>query len=133
MSEAKGGDPLTLERRKNAPKPGRILVMAEETKVKIGNANRGRKLPPLTDEHKKKIVVANTGSKRSEETKRKMRESRAKITVGNKPIWCLETGEFYHSTHEADRKLGWLRGRAKMVVDKPNRTAGGLHFVSHVG
>lgn len=34
---------------------------SEETKLKISQANKGRKLPPFTEEHKAKIGAAHKG------------------------------------------------------------------------
>ena len=45
----------------------------EETKRKIGEANRGKK---RTEEHRRKMSEAKKGKKKSEETRRKMSESR---------------------------------------------------------
>ena len=70
------------------------LARQPETRAKIGDANRGRKLPPvkpetkeklsragkgriLTDEHKARIAVANTGKTYSD-------EARAKISAAGK-------------------------------------------------
>ena len=68
-----------------------IMIVSDETRKKISEANKGRPLSeatkkkiseankkssgPKTDEHKKKISEAKKGSKHSEETKRKMSEA----------------------------------------------------------
>jgi len=49
-----------------------------ETRSKIGDANRGRKLPPPSTETREKLRIAGLGRKLSEETKRKISESSKK-------------------------------------------------------
>ena len=51
MSEAKRGK----------PHPHRPHPHTEETKRKIGNANRGKPKPPRTEEHMRKISQAMRG------------------------------------------------------------------------
>ena len=146
----KKGVPLSEETRKklSVAHTGKVLTESHKAKVALASSlrthsaetcqkisesasswQRGR---TLSEQHRKNIGASHTGSKRSEETKKKMRASRANNTNLNKPIWCLETGAFYPSTNAADRALGWNIGTSRQVVDKPNRTARGLHFVSHV-
>ncbi len=45
---------------------------SEKTKREMGRTRKGRKLPPLSEEAKQKIGLANKGRKHSEETKRKI-------------------------------------------------------------
>lgn len=47
-------------------------ILTYETRIKLGNGNRGKK---QTDEWKQKLIKARTGSKRTEETKQKMKDS----------------------------------------------------------
>jgi group I intron endonuclease len=48
------------------------IIMSEETKTKISNANKGH---ITTEEHKNKISIANKGKPKSEEHKRKLSDS----------------------------------------------------------
>lgn len=48
---------------------------SQETKKKIGLALKGRKLKPLSKEHREKLRLAHTGVKFSEERKKKISES----------------------------------------------------------
>ena len=61
-------------------------TLSEETKRKIGDANKGKK---LTDEHKQKLIQAHKGSKHTEETKRKISQSHMKQTIQNFDSVCL--------------------------------------------
>jgi hypothetical protein len=54
-----------LNTGKNNPIYGK--PRSEDTKIKISNANKGKKRKPLTDEHKRKISEANKGRKMTEE------------------------------------------------------------------
>lgn len=51
----------------------------EETKRKMSELKKGKSLGPKSEEHKKKIGAAHKGKKVSEETKRKISESRKKL------------------------------------------------------
>jgi len=53
----------------NIESGGNINKVSEETKIKIRNANLGKKMPEYT---KQKLLQANLGKKLSEETKRKI-------------------------------------------------------------
>ena len=53
----------------NIRKGGSNSGLSEETKKKIGDANRGKK---ISEEQKSRLREANTGKKASEETKRKL-------------------------------------------------------------
>lgn len=67
MSEMKKGvpaKPKSEETRRKLSEANRGKKLSEETKIKIGNANRGRK---LTDEHKKRISETQKGRVHSEE------------------------------------------------------------------
>lgn len=64
--------------------------MTEETKAKIGAANRGRPRPrsvPMTDATKEKLRQANLGKKASAETRRKMSEA------GRGRVWSQASRE----------------------------------------
>ncbi len=54
--------------------------ITEEMKKKIGDANRGRKLGPMSKEHIEKRRKAQTGQKRSEEFRKRLRE----VNLGKK-------------------------------------------------
>jgi len=56
----------------------------EETKEKIRKKILGTKKGPRSEEVKKKISLSNTGQKRSDEARKKMRESRLKYLEGKK-------------------------------------------------
>ncbi len=62
--------------------------LSEETKRRVSENNArywlGKKRPPRTDEHKRKISEALTGKKRSEESKRKQSESMKGMNKGKK-------------------------------------------------
>jgi len=53
---------------------------SEETRSRIGNSNRNRKLPPISEDTRKKLSEAGKGRTDSEETRKKKSESRIGIT-----------------------------------------------------
>jgi group I intron endonuclease len=70
------------------------VKLSKETKRKLSEAHKGKKMGPHSEETKRKISKANKGKKRSEETKRKLseinkgkrhsKEARRKIGEANK-------------------------------------------------
>jgi len=55
---------------------GRRSAVHEETKLKISLANKGKKKPPRSAEHSRKISLWHMGRKASEETKKRMSVTR---------------------------------------------------------
>lgn len=101
-------------------------VMSEETKRKIGEANRGRKRKKedvakivanlrgrvLSDKTRQKISESLKGKKHSKERRRKISESNKGRQISekckqstrdrmSKPVLCLKTGVYYNSATEA--------------------------------
>ena len=69
--------------------PSGIFVRTEAHKRNIGLANKGKKKPPMTSEHKQKIIRSLLGRKHSPETRRKIGkrgESHWNWQGGIKPI-----------------------------------------------
>lgn len=54
------------------------FVMSEEQKVKISNSLKGLQRTPFSDEHKSKMADAHLGKHHSEDTRKKMSDSRKK-------------------------------------------------------
>lgn len=124
---------------------GRFGKLSEETKRKIGDAQLGEKnhrWGKKVPKHKNprwgkklpicvidKIRAANTGKKRSEESKIKYSKSRigeknpmfGTISPHAKKVIDTETGKVYNSAREAGNEIGvpqttlrwWLQGRGK--------------------
>jgi group I intron endonuclease len=96
------------------PTNSKPMIVSEETKIKIGNGNRGKKLSeetkrkisenhtklnlgkPLSEETKKKLRDFNLGKKLSQETKDKM----SKLECRCKKMINEETGEIFNSIKE---------------------------------
>jgi hypothetical protein len=55
---------------------GGPMILSEEHKRKIGLANKGKKKKPLSEEHKRKLIESNLGRKASNETKQLMSQQR---------------------------------------------------------
>lgn len=69
------------QRKNNPPKEKTILSESDRHEIamaagrKISKALTGKKKPPRTDEHKRKLSLSNTGKVASDETRKKMSES----------------------------------------------------------
>ena len=100
---------------------------SEETKLKIGAANRGRRLPPVTPETraklsqsltgiprtpewKAKISKSHIGKKHSEETRAKIRDSHTGLAPTSesiaKRLATIEANGGYQHSAETKRKIG---------------------------
>jgi hypothetical protein len=109
----------------------------DETKRKIGAANKGRKLPPVKEETRRKLSQSNRGKTRSEETRKRLSEShkgirpseetRAKLRIVNrryqtpesiaKRLATIEANGGYHHAEETKRKIGAAnRGKVRPPV-----------------
>ncbi len=107
---------LSIETKKKMSESG--FRMSEETKVKIGLANKGKVMSKeqkikisesqkgrkMSSEQKDKIRNSMLGKKMSEESKRKLSESKKKLSKGlrrnGKTILDFNTGVFYKSLAE---------------------------------
>ena len=64
---------------------------SQETKRKMSLAGKGKKKPPFSEAHKRKLSEVNKGKKLSETTKRKISLSR-----GGSGTSCLTNKRYYH-------------------------------------
>jgi len=80
-------------------------VLREAWAKEISVINSGRKLPPLSPEHKKKISEATKGKKKSEATKQKMKDS-----------WKLRDRDISESTRQ--KLSNASKGRTHSVETK---------------
>lgn len=82
-----------------------------------------------TPEIREKIAMAHRGKKRSDETKKRLRESleRAGVTC---QVVCYETGISYRSQADAEKELGLSRGGISRALDNSLWTCGGYHWVT---
>lgn len=120
---------LTKEEAKNAE---RFLIEKYRTTdkrfgyniLKGGDISEG-----ISEEGRKRISEFHKGRKRSEETKRRLKESLIRSGY-TKPVICYETGERFESAKEAARSVGMKSTDIFKSVDQPDKTFGGYHWVS---
>jgi hypothetical protein len=72
LRERRLGMKLPVEWREAISEGLRGRVHTEETKRKIANSLRGRKVGPLSEEHRRKISESNRNQKRSDEARARM-------------------------------------------------------------
>lgn len=133
---------------KNHPQYG--THRSEETKLKISNAHKGKK---LSDTTKEKLSESHKREVLSEETLKKMRDSHlgkkpSKETVKKradairgrkrdlsylhemkrKAIYCIETNKVYASGVYASENTGILRSNLSNCCNGKRKTAGGYHW-----
>lgn len=72
----------------------------------------------------KRIGKFMKGKKKSEECKRKIRESQK----NRKRVQCLETGKIFDSTCDVERKTGIYHGNISLACNGKYKTAGGYHW-----
>lgn len=116
---------------KNNPRYG--VKLSDETKKKIGDANRGTK---RTEEYKEKLRQMNKGEgnpfygkKHTDETKEKIRQQMlSPDNKFNKRVRCIETGIVYYSAAEAARQMGTLRARISECARGVRKSYKGYHW-----
>lgn len=96
--------------------------LSEETKEKISNANKGRR---MTDEARKAISIGHIGLKVSEETKMKMSKS---MTTKRK-VKCVETDEIFDSVTTACRKYNLDKSTVCAVCNGRRKKTGGFTWI----
>lgn len=120
---------LTKEEAKNAE---RFLIEKYRTTDKRFGYNilKGGDISDgISEEGRKRLSEFNKGKIVSEETKKKQRESL--IRSGHtRTVVCYETGERFDSVAAAGRTHGIKGASILSVLDKPERTCGGKHWVS---
>ena len=81
-----------------------------------------------SEESKRKIGEANKGMKRSEEEKRKISEVQKNRKDLSKRVLCVETGEIFESMSDAERKTGIDHRNISAVCLGKQKTTGGYHW-----
>ena len=121
---------------------GKGHVLSDEHKRKISEAMKGnqhmkgKKMPEhvmkiliqsrQNEEVKRKIAIANTGKKCSEETKKKLSDSHKGL--GAKKVVCVETGVIYDSIKEASKQLNLKGHHIGTCCSGDRETCGGYHW-----
>lgn len=121
---------------------GKGRILSDEHKRKISETMKGnqyakgRKMPEhimriliksrQNEKVRRKISIANTGKKHSEETKRKLSESHKGL--GNKRVVCIETGAIYNSIKEASIQLNLKGYHIGSCCSGNRQTCGGFHW-----
>lgn len=104
-----------------------------ESRKRMSDASKGRR---ISEETRKKLSIAHSGKRHwnygnhySEEFKKRLSESHKGLPNANKkPVWCIETGQFFFSAKEAAAFLGLQSDAVARVCRGERGTAGGLHF-----
>jgi group I intron endonuclease len=130
------------EKPKKESKPKKILNN-EQKSERISKALKGK---PKSEEHKKNLSIAKTGTKHTEQAKNKIslwllenspwkgkfHTAEAKEKIANKrkiPIICNETGVEYAGSTDAAKALGITKGSINNILKgKCKRTRNGCSF-----
>lgn len=87
--------------------------LGEEVNKKISEAMKGKKKPPISEETRKKMSVANSGRHHTEETKRK-------ISAGNKGKHRTEEQKRHHS-EVTKGKPAWNKGKSGYLSEESRK------------
>lgn len=97
-----------------------FLTRAEHSKIdsyckRASEVKKGKKLPPFSEEHKRKISEAKKGKliNRKDQSKK---------------VLCVETGEIFESMNDAERKAGISNSHISAVCNGKRKSAGGFHW-----
>jgi len=104
MSQKKSGDLHHMYGKKHT----------EETKIKMRNSHKGKKCAPMSEDHRKKLSLAKTGSKMDDTTK-------MKISLANKGRKPWNTGKHLSDDHK--QKLS-VAGKCRILTEEHKRKIG---------
>ena len=95
-----------------------------------GDSQYSRPYQKISEEHKKKISLANKGRKRTLEEIEKMKTTKQKNLLESHKIdiWCYETNITYHSIEECIEKLGIRKDSLFRCLRKAQESANGFHI-----
>ena len=100
--------------------------LSDETRKKLSELHKGNNNPMfgkrLSEEHKRKISIAEIGHTTSEITKDKISNAKSKA------VKCIETNIVYKSAREAEKKTGIKSSYIRVVCSGKRDTTGGYHW-----
>lgn len=107
----------------NLTRGGEITELSNESKIKIGNAHRGRKMPNLL---KEKLRLINTGRKHTEKSKKLIRESSLNRSIeSRKKISEFHKGNKYNlgkkASDEARKNMSNAHKGRKHTEESKNK------------
>lgn len=112
----------------NIESGGHACKHSEETKRKISESNKGRKVLNRrchTEKEKKRVSEKLKGRTSPMKGKHWTEEQRAKVGTA---IVCVETGEKFYSLKDAERKTGLDHCAISKVLKGTYKQTGGMHF-----
>lgn len=117
---------LSKARRKRPP-------MSMETRKKIAESHRGKKMPPKSSEACRNLSIALTGRKFSAEHCKHISESKKGTQGGaNNPrarkVICVETGIIYLCLKDAAKATNTDSHNISTVCNGRQKTSGGFHW-----
>lgn len=94
--------------------------LSEEAKQKLREAHKGKKMPPRSEETRKKLSIALTGREFSDEHKRHISESKKGVYSGHKnprakTVVCIETGDVFLCAKYAAEWAGHPGGNHNII------------------
>lgn len=101
-------------------------IPSEETRAKIAEASRKNNALGLlnTEEHRRK----NSEWHKNNPLSGQFKKGQAPWNKGCSPVICLDTGEIYSSSHDAEAKTGIHNANITAVCKNRRKTAGGLRW-----
>lgn len=94
--------------------------LSEEAKLKMSKARKGRKMPPRTEEHIRKLADAHIGHKHSKDSKQKMSESRKGKKLSEYQKQCLLNSRI-GSKHSEETKRKWSEQRKGKTLTEDHK------------
>lgn len=102
--------------------------LPEDTRKKISEANKGKKKPPRSDEHRRNLGKSlkgkkawNKGVKMDDDFKEKMC---GEGNPNHRSIYCIELDEYFGATREVERKYGISHSSISACLNGKQESAG---------
>ena len=106
------GVPKSAETRSKISNSLKGRKLSEEQIRHISAALKGKSHKPMSDEHKKNLSISHMGN----------------IPSNAKKVICLENNKIYASAHEAGRSLNVQYQKVWAVCEGRRKSTGGYHF-----
>jgi group I intron endonuclease len=102
--------------------------LSEDTRRKIGESNKGKKLPPRSEDHKHNLGNSlkgknawNKGVVMSDDFKEKMCGDK---NPNHRSIYCIELDEYFGSIREAEKKYGFNHSGISACLNGKQESSG---------
>ena len=102
--------------------------LSEITRKKISEGNKGKQMPPRSDEHRRNLGQSLKGKKAWNKDMKMNDTFKSNLRGSGNPnhtmVYCVELDEYFGATREAERKYGISHSGISACLNGKQETAG---------